>query len=499
MSCDFLSGSCMVRKAEPGDVLSPYVKATFHHSNVSITVGNNSTNDGKNNAVIRDFEFGHSDGCQCRITIHDQAGSDFVKFMENLLKETTYASPSGGYTMDVEYGWVKSTCGGSESPNKSPKYYMTCDSISCNFTGGKFIYEIGGADVVDRMFEAKSPEIFGTAEDKWFLTDAIEKLYTESPPSVSSVKFKQMSEDNQPIDLEWKLYDEGDKTKGPKGIWNCNNLDKVNCVKEWCSKFTSKNGKAIRPTYNSLVRGGEVIFWEDYMPGCGETKDYDSNCLGSYVVNGGDDNPVIEFNPKIRWDFFSVGQTSGGTMANDQVMQNTKGGKQQGDKDCPEIKSEAKFGPEMTTAQDSVSEEVGMTPQQAADAQTAQMKTYSLFYQPFEAELVIMGDPALTRPSEAIWTKNVKIVFLNPYHLFESDGQCGDWLQEPACNPWLTNEAWIVKNITHRINDGKYITSLTLFLTSPGTQIGINEPLGGPGSGGPNIAGESSGGGGPVA
>lgn len=486
---DYLSDSqCNLRKSEPGSVLSPFVEVTFKHVGTTVTVGNLSNPSNKNNAVIRDFEFGHSDGAQCRITIHDQAGSDFVQFMKNLLKDSAFASPDGGYTMDIRFGWVKSGCeGAGESPNISPRYHLMCDTITCNFTGGKFMYEIGGCDIGDKMFEAKADKTYGTEKDPIHITEAITKLFTEDPPKVGKVSFKQFNQSNQPEDLKFKVAPEGDPKKGPKGYWESKTRDKLNCALDWLKSYVSENGKAIRPTYNSLDPGGEIIFWEDYSADCGSTRNYDQNCLGTYIINGGGDSPVIEFNPKIKWDFYSTSMTSGGTLGTNKVAQNPDGSKQKGDPDCKDLTREHQptAGPTMTTAISQNATDNGMTEQQVADAQSKQLKTMSLFFQPIEAELVIQGDPQMTRPQEAIWNKNVMIVFLNPYHLFAS-GECGDWLQEPACNPWLTNKAWTVKNVTHRINDGKYITSLSLYLVGPGVSIDSSDPVGGAGSGGPS-------------
>ena len=96
---------------------------------------------------------------------------------------------------------------------------------------------------------------------------------------------------------------------------------------------------------------------------------------------------------------------------------------------------------------------------------------------------MIVGDPQIMRPSLAINAKNVKIVFLNPFYVF-SGGSCGDWLAAPACNEVLSNKAWIVKAIVHRISEGRFTTTLGLWLGSPGIDLDIGQPLGGAGSGG---------------
>ena len=61
---------------------------------------------------------------------------------------------------------------------------------------------------------------------------------------------------------------------------------------------------------------------------------------------------------------------------------------------------------------------------------------------------------------------------------------CGDWLADPICNDVLSNRAWLVRSVTHRISEGKFSTTFGVYLVTPGIDIDIDEPLGGVGSGG---------------
>jgi hypothetical protein len=94
-----------------------------------------------------------------------------------------------------------------------------------------------------------------------------------------------------------------------------------------------------------------------------------------------------------------------------------------------------------------------------------------------EADLVIIGDPDI-KPL-IFWERPISITFINPYHLRGPINRCGDWLVEPACNPVLSNRFWFVKSITHRIEAGKYTTTLRVYLTAPGVDIDTGENLGG--------------------
>jgi hypothetical protein len=125
----------------------------------------------------------------------------------------------------------------------------------------------------------------------------------------------------------------------------------------------------------------------------------------------------------------------------------------------------------------------------AQDDQARQMRAFSIFYQPIEAELVVLGDEKIVKPSLCLF-RNIHIVFINPYFIFEpgpeddldEEVDCGDWLSRPACNPVLSNKAWLVRNITHRIQDGKFTTSFSVYLAAPGVELDDGTALGGGGS-----------------
>src|SRR4051812_46115706 len=91
------SGSCGVKLPPEGHVLSPWVRVTFLGGaedsplGAELTVGNHSSPDNNNHAVIKDFEVGHSNGFTARITIIDEQGSSFLKFMGTIMKDARCA------------------------------------------------------------------------------------------------------------------------------------------------------------------------------------------------------------------------------------------------------------------------------------------------------------------------------------------------------------------------------------------------------------------------
>lgn len=491
-ACDISAlsgGGCELKKPPAGAVMSPWVRVKFKKSGVTITVGNKSSPENNNRAIIKDFEFGHSDGLECRVTIIDESGSSFVKFMEDILKDSKCTVPKGGYTMEVDFGWIMDSCDGGPSLEKNINpYHMMCDNIECNFTGGKFMFQIVGTDIGPRVFEHKVEKVYGDDKNKKHLTDAIREMFTDPdyPPSVSSVKFKRYNEGNTEEPIKFKLKDGGSDEKGPKEVWRGEGLDKINTAMKWMRTYLTTNDKSIIGMFNSEQPDGEIIFWEDFKPNCGQTRNWDTNCLGTYIVNGGKDSPVLEFNPRIRWDFFSLTST-GGNMGEGRPLMNNNGGKNEGRLGCSSLQRTVvpSAGATMSVAvsQDAKNIYSKDAAKETMKGQDQQLKGFRLFHDDIEADLVVVGDPKIMRPSLAIWSKNVKVVFINPYHIFDG-ADCGEWLAAPLCNEVLSNKAWIVKYITHRISEGKFTTTIGVYLTAPGTVIDVGMPLGGPGSGG---------------
>jgi hypothetical protein len=118
---------------------------------------------------------------------------------------------------------------------------------------------------------------------------------------------------------------------------------------------------------------------------------------------------------------------------------------------------------------------------QNAHGKANQINTAGL--QSIEAELVIQGDPGVHLVDmKRVIGSYVSVVAVNPFHIFSSGNDCGGWLAQPGCNEVLSNKNWLVRGAYHKISEGQFITTLNLFLATPGVTIDANEPLGGPGS-----------------
>lgn len=474
-----------LRLPEGGVTLGPWVAITFEGSGSTITVGNQSSpnTDPPNIACIKSFEFGYSDGLSCRVVIHDEQGGIFVRFMEHILKHYVClrdGSPAN-VLMKVRFGWSKSGCDTPMPVASSRCYYCLCDSVETNFTEGKFVFEITGKDPCSRMFEGGANNTYGGTGDQAIpITQAIRDFMTKGPPpNVGSVRFCKM-ENNRCVPVEF----EDNGIEGPKGKWVANGQDKLRAIMRWLEAHLSKDKKSWIPQYNSEIKNGELIIWEDRRPKCqAEGNGYwDQNCIGTYIVNGSKRSAVLEFNPKIRWDFARL-TSSGGNLGSERVNALQTEGSTAPGGPCPSLDAKGNPGAGhtiQTTITETKREINGNNAsKKTAEANIQAVKALKILHDNIEADLTIVGNPTILPPSEAMWSKNVTIVLINPYYLTVSgDLACGEWISNPVCNEVLSNKAWICKSITHRIEAGKYTTTIGLYLTAPGIDVPEGSAIG---------------------
>lgn len=516
------SGSfqCVQKLPESGNVLAPWVAIQFlinggeGGAGSIITVGNDSSPEGqpKNGAVIKSFTFGHSDGVTVRVTIHDQAGGSFQVFMDNLFKDWKCAKSKGTLNeMRFQFGWAKAGCPFPYPDACSPCYHAIMDSIETTFMEGKFIAEITGKDLPSRMFEGGTDtDQGGEGKDGKCLKTAIYDLLVndESGPNIADVAFKtymggvvkdigfeyydiecEETCDGEEIDKRHRLAPEKDCTnKGPKGKWITSGEDKLSIARRWLSGWRTQNKKSWIEVFDPTVQGGRIVYWEDRKPVCHDQGDgyWQPTCCGKYIVNGGMKSPVLEFNPKIRWDFSRMQSNGGGNSSGSTNPMQTEGSKSPGRSDCntltreripgagatwqttnPEAQIEF-WGPENATKYEHLGNQAFARAQES-----------SLTANPIEADLVVVGDPNLVEPIFAKQQKNVGITFINPYYLTRSTNSSRpDWLAIPCVNPVLTNLAWTITGCTHNIEAGRYTTTLTVRLAAPGLEGDVGTSLG---------------------
>lgn len=479
------AGNCRggLRLPEDAHSLAPWVAITFEGTGSTITVGNDSSpaTDPKHVACIKSFEFGYSDGLTCRVTIVDEQGGSFVQFMHNLLKNFVCmrnGSPAS-VRMVVQFGWIKTGCDAPLPTAISRCYYCLSDSVESNFVGGKFIFEITGKDLIHRAFEGGATTIYGgEGASAVPITQAIRKFMTEDcPPNVGSVRFCRM-EGGSCVPCPFKT----NGVEGPKGKWIASGQDKLRVVMRWLEGHLSDRDRSWIPQYNSELRNGELIFWEDSKPRTPQGDSYwDQNCLGTYIYNGGKHSAVLEFSPKIRWDFARLTSVGGALGTSRLNSMGTPGAATPGTPGVPRTAAPC-AGHTVGTTSTETHRDGGSTTREVADANAEAGRALKILHDNIEADLTIVGDPTVLPPSEAMWSKNVTVIVVNPYFIrfanFVEAVPRLEWLSTPVCNEVLSSKAWICKSVTHRIEAGKYTTTIGLFLTAPGIDAPPGSPIG---------------------
>jgi hypothetical protein len=466
--------------------ISPFVRVRFVSDKAEITVGNESYNGegrAKNSAVIKNFEYGLSTGHKCIIQIHDIEGGSFFQFIKKIVKNPGEVSQSG-LRLEVKFGWVYSNCGtglGGGVLSSSPTVYFLPDNVQANMSQGKLMFEIEGQEFLVPGEEFRCDKVMGEKNNEMHLVDAIKELFKNDPsPKDIKVSFKQLNNDGtagdaNADDLEWlvdsSVSGSGEKEKarlkGPKGVWACNGLTKKAAVEQWISSYRSKRGRGLILKWDGLSQQPHLIVWEDSKEKCGEPPS--GSCVGTYLVNGGNCSPVIEFNPKFNWKW-QYNAATGGIM--DQGAVGFE--KMPGRAECVEKAGEDVQAGTSTTSPtpDHAKENIGKdATKEVQKSLVAQQYANVMYGEELAANLVIQGDPRSEYCSTiAVEGKTIGIVVINPFNLFGSgNNTCPQFLAQPMCNAVLSNHAWRIRGINHYISEGKFITTLNVFLT-----VGVN-------------------------
>jgi hypothetical protein len=505
---------CTAKGPEKGNTLAPYVLVEFGafgadglNTGNKITVSNESSpgTSPPHTAIVQSFELGFSDGLGGKIVIQDTEGGSFVQFAENLFADwKCLENPVTTPQIKMQFGWVKSGCERPYPFSFSRCYYGIIDGLDTSYTEGKFIAELKIIDIGKAMTEGHVEAVKGSDDQTWCLADAIRALLTNDvSPNVGNVSFRKVEGGElvptgflkNDADCGGPVPDGGDGQpsitggKGPKDKWDPKSQPKMTAAMRWIKDYNSVDKKGWRPFYDPSTPGGEIIFLADSKPHCDDapTSFFWDKCLGHYIVNGGNESPVLEFNPKIHWDFAML--VSGGGQTGDQKVKPLpeEGSKSPGRRDCPKLKRAIIPGaghPMAITSNEVLLNQEGANAEdEGHKAQINQFKAYRVNIAPINAELVIIGDPEYYPLKTQ--GKYVSITVINPFFVQKNGGQddggCADWNVTTinACNEVLSHPGWQVMKIMHKIELGKYTTHLTVQQAGPGTLDGNQGQHGG--------------------
>lgn len=480
-------GGCMPKGPEEGHTLGPWVRLQFVQNGKCITVSNFSAPDDEHAVVIKSFEFGQTDGLTVRIVLHDQEGGSMDSVARHLFKDWKEAQQTAKkYEAIFQWGWAKSGCSEPIPDASSRCHYVVVTGMETSFHEGKFHIEMTATDLVKSMFEGATTEKFGSEDANWTLKQALTKLFVKAePPNVKEFEIASLEGGQKhTAKFDPRVVDRpySDATEGPRWYWHGEGRNKLELAREWVRKTRSDNKKGWVFQYDSTVPGGKVIMWEDTPPKC-QNQDWEPWCIGTYIVNGSKDSPVIEFNPKWNWSFDHLSSVNGGTnetnVAPFTADGNTYGSQRSmGRFECTPLNRVSQPGGGARIYETAWSYLMnrylgsdGGSEKAARFTEVANRADRRFIVTGLEANLVLIGDPVLDDPV-MLFGKTVKIVFMNPYYIGyqgEEKDKEKDWLQRPtAINPVLTNTGWMIMGVTHKIELGNYTTILNLRLAMPG-------------------------------
>lgn len=512
LTCDFLDG-CRSACCSPlnipynAQVMSPLIVMTLKtKGGATITVGNQSRPP-LNHTVIRSLKYGHTSsggggGFNLQLEISDESSNEFFPIYDTLNKELTFNRLSAGSQINVKWGWIQSTrtdSGMTDTLSNLTEHTCILNKVSCNYKHGLLTYILDACDISRPAFQASSNNNNGADDQPMPLKQAIRRLCKKYNVDVFFLRPTTVRNNDQTLGSgtqdEWS-FGQGGQIDGvsndnfPTGTWRENGSNLIQIIMNWIAPYKTDRGKGVTPSFNSRREMGtneQLILWEGFYPGCKESLKACDYSLGTYIVNGGKNSPVISFQPTFEWYFGALNESGGGSS-------NTKNAQlvEKGDKDC-------NFGGKQDINRGNPTYNVNTADavrnfggsksfERTVDSQLQHSKANAAFNS-IKAELKIQGNPNLANPY-TIPFKFISLIVISPYHLRKDIPQgrvkqtidlepCGDWLQQEPCHPVLSNKAWMITGTFHEIKEGSYTTTIQLVLNAPGSTISVGQPLGG--------------------
>ena len=492
----------IVQRPVPGYIYTPYVKLSFSDGQY-ITVGNKSQPAGSiqainsyrqsqgltalrsafNSAVISNFEYGfeaNNSGFNCSIEILDAGGASYLQILKYVNKTYTQGKDD---TKKIwfDFGWIIQKESGDAELRSCYTLFRKVlhglpQKVDLNFEGGnvKIKLDIKAPFAVN----AVQDKIWGSADNKINLKDALTKLFKEVPVEVDQVEFQGADGG------EWNFPASQGGDFGPAGIWRMNQQDKLNTARSWLSSYYSQAKKSFTFIYDGFSGVDnpilKLIIKEDPTDN-NKGNDCCGQSIATFIVNGGNDSPVISFTPQINWIFGdkATGAATGGASSG-QGAEPIKGEKKE------------QHAGSMTA----VSVQENLWDHAPPDLHIQQVeqgnkKTDKIARSlgigrasPFEAELKIFGDPQWCSPVGPdglnLIGKSFSILFINPFtpKVYGNKSSL-DWLADPTCNSILSNKNYMILKVNHQISGGMFVTSFKLKCILPNADTTFNQDMGG--------------------
>lgn len=495
--CDFLEG-CSTFCCDPvknlidSEVNSPFIIITVPGPDGNtITVGNESQpqkrnqRQKRNHACVKSLKYGHTagnggGGFALEVEITDEAGGAFATFINSMVTSLKPEDNSTCNWINAKWGWIESNCDGIDVVKSWTVHTLLLQSIEFQFINGLMKFNLKGIDMSLLAFQTVIDDAYGADGITISLKDAIKEICR---PYNITVEYRRPDEPDKAD--AWNFMSaaanggQGDPDAAPSR-YLANGQNFIQAIMRWVTPYRTDRDLGITLSFSSKIKPGEpnkLILWEDWIPHCGAIN---SKCgsIGTYIVNGGNNSPVISFQPNLKWQF---GMLSRSGEAISPVKNESS--PQESDNDCEveDDTSPVKLGVKTfnIVTDDAIAVYGTQTALKETKKSEAEHSRANCSFNNVEAELRVQGDPQLADPVFLVG-KRVSIVVINPYHIQDVGSfDCGDWLQAETCNSVLSNRSWIVKGTSHEIKEGSYTTTLKVQLPSPGSELSIGDPFGG--------------------
>lgn len=472
---------------------SPFVKLTITDNaggDQVITVGNESVPKYGNNAIIKSFELGISDGFTGMVEIVDEHGGAFETFVNRLAKDMNTMSKS--YSAILTFGWVTTECDGTFSFKSSPEVYASPQNIEVMYGEGKIKYRVAFLDLLQQsVFVTREDTPVGADSHRVLLTEAVKTMMSRAEPKIEVEFIRQPPNKNtQPTPIE-KL--EGD----PKATWPAHGQDKLTQIINWLRNFKTDQGKPLIPMWDTCNKTPKLLLVEDpqdeqhpgFRQGVGEP-------LATFIVNGGNCSNVLSFTPQLNWiqplSALNIGGNSGGAGSGAGIkFDDSKSDKNSVGRNPPiQTNNTGMLKSSPTTAQSWNVYGPDQAGKEQAECNNLWDQTSRIMsannMMPINAELSFIGDAENFTHFLDVFFKPVSVIVINPFSIVGgTPNTCGDWhwLADSPCNTMMTNKNWMIQGMHHAIREGSFVTTLNLTLftfdTDSASQLG--------GTGGPIV------------
>ena len=450
-----------------GHVYAPYVELNIG-GKFLVNCGNKSFEKDPHTMVISSMQYGlqaGNGGMKCEFEILGEGAASYKTIVELINKTIKLAEPELRNT-EFRFGWLLKDCiSGVVTQKLCKPIKCLAKKVNTNIDKGITKIKLECVDLMDRHNDRRVEKNEGQEGNLKTLKRAIIDLCNSQDP-VIQVDFR--NRDGGPLQFEIE-------PDGIKAVWKSNELPILSVIRNWVSKIRTKDEYGVYFKYDP--EKPLLIIQEDDQ--CKPDENCNCDFTGkSYIVNGGNCSPVIEFSPEIDWILEAGGFGGFPNAANSgQMIKNRE------DKELSPIEATGTGNQQAIPSEYDFSipqEGRGILLEKSTSAHTTANKPYDQA-RSIKGELKIIGEIDYSNLVETI-TKYVSIAVISPFQI-KGNGPC-NWLAQPPLNQILSNKKWMIMGVDHQIEAGKYVTTLSVSLPVPNAELSVNDPIGGDGSGG---------------